>query len=36
VLHDRLQRLGPDRLGDVVLDFGPQDLAAWLADPGAR
>ena len=33
---DRLARLGPDRLGDVVLDLDATALAAWLADPAAR
>ncbi|HEU4411483.1 MAG TPA: hypothetical protein VFS43_39930 [Polyangiaceae bacterium] len=32
----RLGRLGPERLGDVVLDLAPEALAAWLADPNAR
>ena len=32
----RLTTLGPDRLGDVVLDLAPAALAAWLADPAAR
>ncbi len=32
----RLTALGPDRLGDVVLDLDPPALAAWLADPDAR
>ncbi|MFO0608920.1 MAG: hypothetical protein U0324_37485 [Polyangiales bacterium] len=35
-LVDRLTALGPDRLGDVVLDLDPSALAAWLADPDAR
>ena len=35
-LVDRLQRVGPVRLGDVVLDLDPAALAAWLADPAAR
>jgi len=35
VLVDRFARLGPDRLGDVALDFSPEALAAWLADPEA-
>ena len=32
----RLTSLGPDRLGDVVLDLDPPALAAWLAAPDAR
>lgn len=32
----RLGTLGPDRLGDVVLDLEPAALAAWLANPRAR
>ena len=32
----RLDTLGPDRLGDVVLDLTPGALAAWVADPDAR
>jgi len=40
VEHDalltRFSTLGPDRLGDVVLDLAPDALAAWLADPAAR
>jgi hypothetical protein len=35
-LHERLHRLGPERLGDVVLDLAADQLAAWLADPDAR
>ncbi len=35
-LQERLHHLGPDRLGDVVLDLAPEALAAWLADPDAR
>jgi hypothetical protein len=35
MLHDRLARVGPDRLDDVVLDLAPDALAAWLADPTA-
>jgi predicted transposase YdaD len=35
VLSKRLSTLGPDRLGDVVLDMTPQNLAHWLADPNA-
>ena len=32
----RLSTLGSHRLGDVVLDLAPDDLAAWLADPNSR
>ena len=32
----RLDLVGPERLGDVVLDFNGDALAAWLADPDAR
>ncbi len=35
ILYARLDTLGPDRLGDVVLDLAPTPLAAWLADPAA-
>jgi hypothetical protein len=35
-LYERLATLGPDRLGDVVLDMDAATLAAWLADPSAR
>ena len=35
-LHERLQKLGPDRLGDVVLDLDKDALVAWLSDPNAR
>jgi hypothetical protein len=35
VLTERLERLGEDRL-DEVLDFDPEALLAWLADPTAR
>jgi hypothetical protein len=31
----RLDTLGADRIGDVVLDLTPHALAAWLADPDA-
>jgi hypothetical protein len=31
----RLDTLGADRIGDVVLDLAPNALAAWLADPAA-
>lgn len=34
-LRTRLHTLGPNRLGDVVLDLTPDALAAWLADPAA-
>ncbi len=36
VLVARLQRLGADRLSDVVLDTQGEALALWLADPDAR
>ena len=36
VLRRRFDTLGPDRLGDVVLDLPATALAAWLADPEAR
>lgn len=32
----RLDALGPERLGDVVLDLTPRKLAAWLAAPESR
>jgi flagellar biosynthesis/type III secretory pathway protein FliH len=32
----RLDSLGADRLGDVVLDLDAPALAAWLANPRAR
>jgi hypothetical protein len=35
-LAARFDLVGPDRLGDVVLDLDPDALAAWLADPAAR
>jgi hypothetical protein len=35
-LRARLGVVGPERLGDVVLDLAPPDLAAWLGDPDAR
>lgn len=35
-INKRLDRLGPERLGDVVLDLNPAELAAWLATPRAR
>lgn len=34
-LAERLDRLGEDRVDDVVLSFSPDALAAWLADPAA-
>ncbi|WP_437307407.1 hypothetical protein [Sorangium sp. So ce388] len=35
VLAERLERLGPDRLDDVILELPAGTLAAWLADPAA-
>jgi hypothetical protein len=35
-LNTRLDALGPERIGDVVLDLATDALAAWLADPDAR
>ena len=35
-LRERFNRVGPARLGDVVLDLSADTLAAWLADPDAR
>jgi hypothetical protein len=35
VLVRRLGSLGPERLGDLVIDFSPEALAAWLAAPDA-
>ena len=35
-LLTRLSTVGPDRLGDVVLDLDAPALEAWLADPAAR
>jgi hypothetical protein len=35
LLRDRFGRLGPGRVGDVVLDLSSEALAAWLADPAA-
>lgn len=32
----RIDTLGPARVGDVILDFEPAALDAWLADPNAR
>jgi hypothetical protein len=34
-LRERFNRLGSNRLGDVVLDLSADALAAWLADPNA-
>ena len=36
VIIARLDTLGADRLGDVVLDLSAPELAAWLADPTSR
>ncbi|WP_437623262.1 hypothetical protein [Sorangium sp. So ce1151] len=36
VLAERFDRLGPDRLDDVLLELPAGALAAWLADPAAR
>ena len=35
-LTQRLDTHGPDRLGDVVLDLTPKQLAAWIDDPTAK
>ncbi len=35
-LAARFDLVGPERLGDVVLDLSPDALAAWIADPDAR
>jgi hypothetical protein len=35
-IAERLDRLGEDRMDDVLLGFAPEALAAWLADPAAR
>ena len=34
-LRERFDRLGSNRLGDVVLDLSAAALAGWLADPDA-
>jgi flagellar biosynthesis/type III secretory pathway protein FliH len=34
-IRERLDTLGPERLGRVVLDLGAEELADWLADPKA-
>ena len=36
VIVARLDALGADRLGDVVLDLSAPELAAWLAEPAAK
>jgi hypothetical protein len=36
VLRVRIERLGPDRLADVALDFEPDAIVQWLASPDAR
>jgi hypothetical protein len=35
-MADRFERLGEDRLDEVVLSLTPEALAAWLADPEGR
>lgn len=35
-LRSRFDTVGPNRLGDVVLDLSPDALGAWLTDPDAR
>ena len=35
-LTARLDTLGPDRLGDAVLDLSADELARWISDPAAR
>ncbi|MBI5515319.1 MAG: hypothetical protein HY909_16190 [Deltaproteobacteria bacterium] len=35
-LRARIAVVGPERLGDVVLDLSPAELGAWLGDPTAR
>lgn len=35
-LVERLRKEGAARLGDVVLDLSPEDLAAWLAASNGR
>jgi hypothetical protein len=32
----RFDRVGPERLGDALLDLSADALAAWLATPDAR
>lgn len=36
IIAERLNSLGPERLGDVALDLDGPALAAWLANPRAR
>lgn len=36
VFVERIHRLGPSRLGDVVIDLSPVELVEWLRDPDAR
>ncbi len=36
IIRSRLDSLGPDRLGDVILDLSADALATWLADPAAQ
>jgi hypothetical protein len=35
VLAERIERLGEDRVDDVLLESSDRALAAWLADPAA-
>jgi len=35
-LRERLRALGPDPLGDVVLDLAPDALAAWFIEPAVH
>ncbi|MFO0647297.1 MAG: hypothetical protein U0326_13750 [Polyangiales bacterium] len=35
-LTARLDTLGPERLGDAVLDLSADELDRWIADPAAR
>ena len=35
-LRQKLDAVGPERLGDAVLDLPPDELARWLRDPAAR
>lgn len=36
VLVQRMTTLGQERVDDVLLTYGAEALAAWLADPTAR